>query len=228
MPDRPAQALRIAFLAADNDEAGRALLQLEARYAHVPSDQADIIVALGGDGMMLETLHRFIGRGIPIFGMNRGTVGFLMNQYDEADLPARLAAAQLVELRPLEMTARTISGETVKAVAINEVSLLRETRQTAKIAIHVDGVIRLPPLICDGILIATPPAARPITLRLRPRLALGIGRAGPHPHQRLPPRAAGGAPPCPTRPRYSSRYWKATSARSRRSPTIPRCATWSR
>ena len=176
MPDRPPQALRIAFLAADNDEARRALVQLESRYAHVPSDQADVIVALGGDGMMLETLHRFIGRGIPIFGMNRGTVGFLMNQYDEADLPARLATAQLVELRPLEMTARTLSGDTVKAMAINEVSLLRETRQTAKIAIHVDGVIRLPLLICDGILIATPAGSTAYNLSAYgPVLPLGSG-----------------------------------------------------
>jgi NAD+ kinase len=176
MPDRPPQALRVAFLAADNEEARRAHARLEERYAHVPSEEADIVVALGGDGMMLETLHRFIGRGIPIFGMNRGTVGFLMNQYDEEGLPARLAAAQQVELHPLAMTARTISGETVRAIAINEVSLLRETRQTAKIAIHVDGVIRLPLLICDGILIATPAGSTAYNLSAHgPVLPLGSG-----------------------------------------------------
>src|SRR5215468_3126939 len=115
MPDRPApQALRIAFLAADNDEARRALARLQERYAHVSEDEADVIVALGGDGMMLETLHRFIERDKPIFGMNRGTVGFLMNQYREKELPARLAAAQRVELHPLAMTARTLAGEIVK------------------------------------------------------------------------------------------------------------------
>jgi NAD+ kinase len=176
MPDRPKQALRVAFLAADNDEARRALTQLEERYAHVPSDQADVIVALGGDGMMLETLHRFIGRDVPIFGMNRGTVGFLMNQYDDEDLPARLATAQEVALHPLAMTARTITGETVRAIAINEVSLLRETRQTAKIAIHVDGVVRLPLLICDGILIATPAGSTAYNLSAHgPVLPLGSG-----------------------------------------------------
>jgi NAD+ kinase len=176
MPDRPKQALRVAFLAADNDEARHALVRLQDHYAHVPTDQADVIVALGGDGMMLETLHRFIGRGVPIFGMNRGTVGFLMNQYDEDELPARLAAAQEVALHPLSMTARTITGETVRAIAINEVSLLRETRQTAKIAIHVDGVVRLPLLICDGILIATPAGSTAYNLSAHgPVLPLGSG-----------------------------------------------------
>ena len=113
MLDRPPQALRIAFLAADNDEARRALEQLEHRYAHVPTDEANVIVTLGGDGMMLETLHRFIDRDIPIFGMNRGTVGFLMNQYDEEGLPARLAAAQQVELHPLG------GGEDRKSTRLN-------------------------------------------------------------------------------------------------------------
>jgi NAD+ kinase len=174
MLDRPTHALRIAFVAADNDEARRALERLEGRYAHVPTDQANVIVALGGDGMMLETLHRFIDRDVPIFGMNRGTVGFLMNQYDEADLPTRLATAQQVVLHPLAMTARTIQGEVVHAVAINEVSLLRETRQTAKIAIHVDEVVRLPLLICDGILIATPAGSTAYNLSAHgPVLPLG-------------------------------------------------------
>jgi NAD+ kinase len=175
MLDRPApQALRIAFLAADNDEARRALVDLQERYAHVSEDEADIIVALGGDGMMLETLHRFIERGKPIFGMNRGTVGFLMNQYQEEELPARLAAAQRVELHPLAMTARTLAGETVKARAINEVSLLRETRQAAKISVRVDGITRLPLLICDGILISTPAGSTAYNLSAHgPILPLG-------------------------------------------------------
>src|SRR5437773_10145661 len=97
-------ALRIAFLAAENDEAHQALVNLQERYGHVSEDEADVIVALGGDGMMLETLHRFIERDKAIFGMNRGTVGFLMNQYQEDHLPARIAAAQRVELHPLAMT----------------------------------------------------------------------------------------------------------------------------
>ena len=166
--------MRVAFLAADDDEARRALANLKERYAHVSEDEADVIVALGGDGMMLETLHRFIERDKPIFGMNRGTVGFLMNQYREKELPARLAAAQRVELHPLAMTARTLAGEIVKARAINEVSLLRETRQAAKICVRVDGVVRLPLLICDGILIATPAGSTAYNLSAHgPILPLG-------------------------------------------------------
>jgi len=145
-----------AFVAADSDDARIALAQLTRRYGGGTPDDADIIVALGGDGFMLETLHRYIGRRVPIYGMNCGTVGFLLNNYDEGDLPARLAAAVPIELHPLAMRARTTSGATVDAVAINEVSLLRETRQAAKIAIRVDGKVRLPEVICDGVLVATP------------------------------------------------------------------------
>jgi NAD+ kinase len=195
MPDRPSpQALRIAFLAADNDEARRALAQLQDRYAHVAPDAADVIVALGGDGMMLETLHRFIERGLPIFGMNRGTVGFLMNQYSEEGLPARIAAAQRVELYPLAMVARTLAGETVKARAINEVALLRETRQAAKIAVRIDGVVRLPLLICDGILISTPAGSTAYNLSAHgPILPLGSGVLAMTPISAFRPRRWRGA-----------------------------------
>ena len=174
---RPTKStLAIAFLAADSDEARRALTRLAKRYPQVPPDAADVIVALGGDGMMLETLHRFMGRSTAIYGMNCGTVGFLMNQYNEEDLPARLAAAEPVKLHPLAMTARTISGKTVKARAINEVALLRETRQTAKIAIAIDGVVRMPELICDGVLISTPAGSTAYNLSAHgPILPLGSG-----------------------------------------------------
>src|SRR5690606_28044325 len=118
--------------------------------------EADVVVALGGDGLMLETLHRFMGDGKPIFGMHRGSVGFLMNSYRLDGLPDRIARAKPVELNPLEMRAETIRGEVRHARAINEVSLLRETRQTAKIRIKVDGVVRLDELICDGVMVATP------------------------------------------------------------------------
>src|SRR5260370_12887357 len=132
--------------------------------------------ARGGGGMMLESLHRFMGRGTPIYGMNCGTIGFLMNKYNEADLPARLAVAQLVKLHPLTMTARTLSGKTVKARAINEVALLRETRQTAKIAITIDGVVRMPELICDGVLLSTPAGSTAYNLSAHgPILPLGSG-----------------------------------------------------
>jgi len=174
---RPTKStLTIAFLAADSPEARRALGRLAKRYPQVAPSKADVIVALGGDGMMLETLHRFMGRGTPIYGMNCGTIGFLMNKYNEAGLPARLAAAQLVKLHPLTMTARTLSGKTVKARAINEVALLRETRQTAKIAITIDGVVRMPELICDGVLLSTPAGSTAYNLSAHgPILPLGSG-----------------------------------------------------
>jgi NAD+ kinase len=174
---RPTKStLPIAFLAADSEEARGALARLAKRYRQVPPENAEVIVALGGDGMMLETLHRFMGRGPAIFGMNCGTVGFLMNQYNEDDLPARLAAAQLVKVHPLTMTARTISGKSVRARAINEVALLRETRQAAKIAITIDGVVRMPELICDGVLLSTPAGSTAYNLSAHgPILPLGSG-----------------------------------------------------
>jgi NAD+ kinase len=145
-----------AFVASDVDEARDALARLEARYTTAPHDRAEVIVALGGDGFMLETLHRYMEREVPIYGMNCGTVGFLMNQYDEENLPERLARAVAVTLHPLAMTATTVDGRAVEARAINEVSLLRESRQAAKLRISIDGVVRLEEMICDGALVATP------------------------------------------------------------------------
>ncbi len=145
-----------AFVASDTQEAQDAVARLAARYAAVPPNEAEIVVALGGDGFVLETLHNTIERGARIYGMNCGTVGFLMNQYDEDGLPARLARAEEVILHPLTMAAGTIGGETVNALAINEVSLLREGRQAAKLRISIDGVVRMEELICDGVLVATP------------------------------------------------------------------------
>ncbi|CAA7622195.1 putative inorganic polyphosphate/ATP-NAD kinase [Candidatus Terasakiella magnetica] len=146
----------IAFVAAESEAAMAALGRLTQRYPHVPPEEADIIVALGGDGLMLETLHRFIERRVPIYGMNRGTIGFLMNSFREHGLIERLSRAQKVILHPLRMRAKTGAGEEVEALAMNEVSLLRETRQAAKLRIRIDGKIRLEELICDGILMATP------------------------------------------------------------------------
>lgn len=148
--------LKLTFVAADSDAAQRALADLTAKYPAVPPAEADVVVALGGDGLMLETLHRFMGDGKPIFGMHRGSVGFLMNSYAIEDLPERIARTKAIALNPLLMTARTLTGETRAARAINEVSLLRETRQTAKIRIQVDEVVRIEELICDGIMVATP------------------------------------------------------------------------
>lgn len=147
---------KIAFLAADIPPARDARERLVARYGDSSPDEADVIVPLGGDGFMLETLHRFIDQGVPVYGMHRGSVGFLMNNFELERLPERLAAAETVRLHPLAMTAYAMDGHTNRALAINEVSLLRESRQAAKLRIKVDGVVRLEELICDGALVATP------------------------------------------------------------------------
>jgi len=131
------------------------LADLRARYGDAGPDKADIVVALGGDGFMLQTLHSFTGQGKPIYGMNRGTVGFLMNEYHQDDLMERLAAAERAVIHPLKMTAHSQKGA-VDARAFNEVSLLRETRQAAKIRVLVDGKPRISELICDGVLVSTP------------------------------------------------------------------------
>ncbi|MBM3593667.1 MAG: NAD kinase [Alphaproteobacteria bacterium] len=147
---------RVAILAGQSTEAQKARAALVARYGSAAEEDADMVVALGGDGFMLETLHRFLRRGLPVYGMNRGSVGFLMNDYREDDLPARLAAAQTAIVHPLRMVALRQDAPAIEALAINEVSLLRESRQAAKIRILVDGKARLPELICDGVLVSTP------------------------------------------------------------------------
>ena len=147
---------KIAFVASSAREARGALERLTARYAHVSPDEADVIVALGGDGLMLQTLHRFMGTAKPIYGMNRGSVGFLMNDFREDELTDRLASAEVSVVHPLLMNVRDIHGETHTARAINEVSMLRETHQAAKLSIAIDGKERLGELVADGLLIATP------------------------------------------------------------------------
>ncbi len=146
---------KICCLTSDSPEAQKAKLELEKRYGRFAPDDADVIVALGGDGFMLQTLHDHLSRSLPIYGMNFGSVGFLMNAYAENGLIDRLQKAELAKIHPLNMKARTAKGEDVEALAINEVSLLRETRQTAKLQLAVDGKIRLTELICDGIIVAT-------------------------------------------------------------------------
>lgn len=143
---------RIAFLASPS--AGAELAALVALHGQHAPDQADVVVALGGDGFMLQTLNE--GYGLPIYGMNCGTVGFLMNEYDQADLPQRLAAAEEAVIHPLAMRAVDRAGRQHQALAINEVSLLRAGPQAAKLRISVDGRVRLPELVCDGALLATP------------------------------------------------------------------------
>jgi NAD+ kinase len=131
--------------------------RLAHRYGEAALDEAEVIVALGGDGFMLQTLHAVEGREIPVYGMNRGTVGFLMNAYREGDLRARLASAELAVVNPLRMRAAPLSGAPVQEeLAINEVSLLRMGPQAAKLRVWVDGKIRMEELVCDGALVATP------------------------------------------------------------------------
>jgi NAD+ kinase len=147
---------RIAFVAAASAPARTALRELQRAYGTVAPKSADVIVALGGDGFMLETLHRHLRHHVPIYGMHRGSVGFLMNSYAVERLPERLGRATPVTLHPLRMTTETMSGRRRQALAFNEVSLLRETRQTAKIRISLNGVVHLEELICDGLLVSTP------------------------------------------------------------------------
>ena len=147
-------AERIAFLAADHAlDAARGLVR---RYGRHPVEECDIIVALGGDGFMLDTLHRHMQLGLPIFGMNRGTVGFLMNAFEEDRLKERLERATTTTLSPLRMKATRMDGAEIELLAINEVSLHRQTGQASKIRVAIDDRVRLDEIICDGILIATP------------------------------------------------------------------------
>jgi NAD+ kinase len=171
-----APPLRIAVVAAETEAAQAALGELCRLYPCVEPERAEVIVPLGGDGFMLETLHRFLSRGVPIYGMHRGSVGFLMNAYRPAGLYERLAAAQPVVLHPLEMTARDEHGGHHLALAFNEVSLLRESRQAAKLRVSVDGVVRIEELMADGILVATPVGSTAYNLSAHgPIIPLGAG-----------------------------------------------------
>ncbi|MCB1368650.1 MAG: NAD kinase [Rhodobacteraceae bacterium] len=147
---------KICFVASDADVAGAAAAALTARYGNVAAEAADVIVALGGDGFMLSTLAAAQPMDKPVYGMNRGTVGFLMNEFSETDLPARLDLAEEAVLNPLRMRADCADGSIVEALAINEVSLYRTGPQAAKLRISVDGRIRMAELVCDGAMLATP------------------------------------------------------------------------
>jgi NAD+ kinase len=153
---RPSRYKRIAFVASDVAAAQRARRALIRRYGDARPETADVIVALGGDGLMLATLQRFMNSGKPIYGMHRGTVGFLMNEFSENGLAERLAAAQVTVIHPLLMRARDAAGRVHRHHAINEVSLFRQTYQAARLRVLVDGKERLAALVADGILLATP------------------------------------------------------------------------
>lgn len=147
---------RITFLASDSPAARRALKVLAKRYGNAAVDAADVIVALGGDGLMLEALHACTKSGLPVYGMNRGSVGFLMNNFHEAELPERIAAAEQTLIRPLRMITKTPDGKKHERTAFNEVSLLRQRSQAAKLKITIDGKPRLDEMICDGLIVSTP------------------------------------------------------------------------
>ena len=147
---------RLAFAASDRPEAQEALARLTDRYGRHSAEGADAVVALGGDGFMLEMLHACLNSRTPIYGMNRGSVGFLMNDYAEDDLAERIEASERAVIHPLRMSAFDAEGAGHRGVAINEVSLLRQTRQTAKLKLSIDGKVRMEELVCDGVMVATP------------------------------------------------------------------------
>jgi len=161
--------MKIGLLASHTDVAKAAEALLRRRYRFADDGHAEILVALGGDGFMLQTLHAMLegGRPKPVFGMNRGTVGFLMNDWRLDRLSERIASAKAIRVAPLEMRVTTVGGKTFTHAAINEVSLLRETRQTAKIEISVNGRVALPELACDGVLVATPAGSTAYNLSAR-------------------------------------------------------------
>lgn len=187
-------APRLAFVCATTPTAREAKARLEKIYGAATTAEADIIVALGGDGLMLQALHRNMRRLKPIYGMNLGTVGFLLNTYKEANLLKRLRKARQVTLTPLRMLATNTRGKATEVLAINEVSLLRSSRQTARIEVAVDGQKRLPELHCDGVLVATPAGSTAYNLSAHgPILPLGAGLLALTPINAFRPRRWRGA-----------------------------------
>jgi NAD+ kinase len=183
-----------SFVANATPEAQRALTVLRRQYGHVPPSEAEVVVALGGDGLMLQTLHRSLRHQTPIYGMNLGTVGFLMNQYRPKGLASRIRKARRVALTPLRMMATTTRGQKREAIAINEVSLFRSSRQTARVAIAVDNQQRLPELYCDGVMVATAAGSTAYNLSVHgPIIPLGTGLLALTPISAFRPRRWRGA-----------------------------------
>jgi len=167
---------KIAFVSSRSPDAEEALALLTAKYDSIDPAEADVIVALGGDGFMLEAIHRNMAHGVPIYGMNRGTVGFLLNEFSEKDLMARLENAHEEKLRPLHMRVTTDSGIQQDAWGFNEVSLLRQSRQAANLEVSIDGKVRIDCLMCDGCLVATPAGSTAYNLSAHgPILPIGSG-----------------------------------------------------
>ncbi|MFQ5765514.1 MAG: NAD kinase [Rhodospirillales bacterium] len=184
----------IAIVAAEGAEAQAALKRLQDRYETVAPEDADVVVALGGDGFMLESLHRIMDQGTPIYGMNRGSIGFLMNAFEEDGLLERVGKAEPAVLHPLCMHATDADGGEHEALAINEVALLRETRLAAKLRISVDGVERLSELVCDGVLVATPAGSTAYNVSAHgPIIPIGAGLLAVTPISAFRPRRWRGA-----------------------------------
>ncbi|HKR17601.1 NAD kinase [Rhizorhapis sp.] len=187
---------RRALLASPAENAREAEALLRSQYDFVPLEEADMVIALGGDGFMLQTLHHMLEhrRILPVFGMNRGTVGFLMNEWRRDVLNERIEKAKSFKVNPLRMTVDTVDGEQFSIPAINEVSLLRETRQTAKLVVQVNGRTMLPELVCDGVLVATPAGSTAYNLSAQgPILPLGSGMIALTPISPFRPRRWRGA-----------------------------------
>ena len=185
---------RIHFVSSQVQPANQAASAMRERYGAVALADADVVVALGGDGFMLRTLHRLIETGLPVFGMKVGNVGFLMNRYSEDDLVTRLDAARKVSLNPLCMTVETESGTSTKAIAINEISLLRQTNQAAHIRILVNDVVKVDELVCDGVLLATAAGSTAYNFSVRgPILPLGTDALALTPISPFRPRRWNGA-----------------------------------
>ena len=185
---------RIHFVASQVKPAGDALALMQKKYGQHDVEEAEIVVALGGDGFMLRTLHRMIDTDIPVFGMKIGNIGFLMNRFSEDDLMKRLAAARTVNLNPLRMEVETESGTTTSALAINEISLLRQTNQAAHIRILVNGTVKVESLICDGILLSTAAGSTAYNFSVRgPILPLGTDALALTPISPFRPRRWNGA-----------------------------------
>jgi len=185
---------RIHFVASQTKPAGEALAVMQKRYGQHDVSAADIVIALGGDGFMLRTLHRMIDNGIPVFGMKIGNIGFLMNRFEEQGLMQRLAAAQPVNLNPLKMEVQTESGTTTSGLAINEISLLRQTNQAAHIRILVNDIVKVENLICDGILLSTAAGSTAYNFSVRgPILPLGTDALALTPISPFRPRRWNGA-----------------------------------
>lgn len=185
---------RIHFVASSAEPAELAMTTMTRRYGQFDARDADVIVALGGDGFMLRTLHQMIKSDIPVFGMKFGNVGFLMNRFSEDDLLERLDNARKVNLNPLRMDVTTASGETSTALAVNEISLLRQTNQAAHIRILVNDIVKLDKMVCDGVLLATAAGSTAYNFSVRgPILPLGTDALALTPISPFRPRRWNGA-----------------------------------